>query len=84
MKQKHVIPRLSMMAVFAICFFLLTMQVGAANQENDIAMLDRSAKAFSSVVRKAGPAVVYIGVEKTNRSFDGRGQTDMFNDPFFE
>ncbi|WLE96540.1 MAG: DegQ family serine endoprotease [Candidatus Electrothrix communis] len=84
MKQKHVIPRLSMMVVFALYFFLLAAQTGAANLENDIAMLDRSAKAFSSVVRKAGPAVVYIGVEKTNKSFDGRGQLDMFNDPFFE
>jgi serine protease Do len=84
MKQKHVIPRLSMMAVFALCFFLLAVQAEAANQDNDIAMLDRSAKAFSSVVRKAGPAVVYISVEKTNKSFDERGQMDMFNDPFFE
>ncbi|WP_339135123.1 MAG: DegQ family serine endoprotease [Candidatus Electrothrix sp. GW3-4] len=84
MKQKHVIQRLSMMAIFALCFFLLTMPAGAANQENDIAMLDRSAKAFSSVVRKAGPAVVYIGVEKTNKTFNGHGQLDMFNDPFFE
>jgi serine protease Do len=84
MKQKHIIPQLSMLATFALCFFLLTTQAGAADQENDIAMLNRSAKAFSSVVRKAGPAVVYIGVEKTNKNFSGRGQLDMFNDPFFE
>ena len=84
MKQKHIMIRLSMMAVFTLCLFLLTAQAGATSQENDIAMLNRSAKAFSSVVRKAGPAVVYIGVEKTNKSFDGRDQLDMFNDPFFE
>lgn len=84
MKQKHGISRLNMMAVFALCFFLLTTQACAENQENDIAMLDRSAKAFSSVVRKSGPAVVYIAVEKTSRNLTGRGQMDMFNDPFFE
>ncbi|MCI5131244.1 MAG: serine protease, partial [Candidatus Electrothrix sp. EH2] len=84
MKQKHGISRLNMMVFFALCCFLLTTQACAANQENDIAMLDRSAKAFSSVVRKAGPAVVYIGVEKTSRNLTGRGQMDMFNDPFFE
>ncbi|MCI5212586.1 MAG: hypothetical protein D3910_28215, partial [Candidatus Electrothrix sp. ATG2] len=83
MKQKHVIPRLTVMAFFALCFLLLTVQAGAASQENDLAMLNRSAKAFSSVVRKAGPAVVYIGVEKTSRNLS-RGQLDMFNDPFFE
>ena len=83
MKQKHVIPRLAVMAFFALCFLPLTIQAGAANQENDIAMLNRSAKAFSSVVRKAGPAVVYIGVEKTSRSLS-KSQLDMFNDPFFE
>lgn len=84
MKQKHVIPRLSMMAFCSLCFFLLTVQVGTADQDNNIAMLNRSAKAFSSVVRKSGPAVVYIGVEKTRKNFNGRDQLDMFNDPFFE
>ncbi|MCI5142858.1 MAG: DegQ family serine endoprotease, partial [Candidatus Electrothrix sp. ATG1] len=83
MKQKHIIPRFTVMAFFALCFLLLTIQTGVANQENDLAMLNRSAKAFSSVVRKAGPAVVYIGVEKTSRNLS-RGQLDMFNDPFFE
>ena len=84
MKQKLGISRLNMTVFFVLCFSLLTTQAGAADQENDIAMLDRSAKAFSSVVRKAGPAVVYIGVEKTNRNFTGQGRSDMFNDPFFE
>ena len=83
MKSKHLFPLSVLMTVVAVCFFLLIGQAGAA-PENDIAMLDRSAKAFSSVVRKAGPAVVYIGVEKTSKTFNGRGQMDMFNDPFFE
>ncbi|WPD23854.1 MAG: DegQ family serine endoprotease [Candidatus Electrothrix aestuarii] len=84
MKQKHVIPRLNTMAFLALCIFLLTAQARAANLDHDIAMLDRSAKAFSSVVRKAGPAVVYIAVEKTSKGLNGQGQLDMFNDPFFE
>ncbi|MCI5120055.1 MAG: DegQ family serine endoprotease, partial [Candidatus Electrothrix sp. AUS4] len=84
MKQKHVIPRLNIMAFLALCIFLLTTQAGATNLDHDIAMLDRSAKAFSSVVRKAGPAVVYIAVEKTSKGINGHSQLDMLNDPFFE
>jgi serine protease Do len=72
------------MTALAICFFLLAGHAWATIPENDIAMLDRSAKAFTSVVRKAGPAVVYISVEKTSKTFNGRSQLDMFNDPFFE
>ncbi len=54
-----------------------------AQDEADIALLDRSAKAFTAVVKKASPAVVYIGVEK---SVSGRQANpyDFFNDPFFE
>jgi serine protease Do len=84
MKSKHIFTLSNIMTALAVCFFLLAGQAGATTSENEIAMLDRSAKAFSSVVRKAGPAVVYIGVEKTSKTFNGRGQMDMFNDPFFE
>ncbi|MCI5223962.1 MAG: Do family serine endopeptidase [Candidatus Electrothrix sp. AR4] len=84
MKQKYSFTRLGIMTTCALCFFLLAAQFAAAQNENDIAMLNRSAKAFSSVVRKAGPAVVYIGVEKTTKDFSVRRQMDMFNDPFFE
>lgn len=67
-----------------VCFLLLVAAsppVHAAEDEN-IALLDRSAKAFASVVKKAGPAVVHVRVEK---SVKGRGQEfDFLNDPFFE
>ncbi|MCI5149139.1 MAG: DegQ family serine endoprotease [Candidatus Electrothrix sp. MAN1_4] len=84
MKSKHIFTLSGIMTALAVCSFLLAGQAGATTSENEIAMLDRSAKAFSSVVRKAGPAVVYIGVGKTSKTFNGRGQLDMFNDPFFE
>ncbi len=84
MKSKHIVTLSGIMTALVVCSFLLAGQAGATTSENEIAMLDRSAKAFSSVVRKAGPAVVYIGVEKTSKTFSGRGQLDMFNDPFFE
>ena len=53
--------------------------------KEDLALLDRSAKAFAAVVKKAEPAVVYIGVEKSVREREGRiNPYDFFNDPFFE
>jgi serine protease Do len=86
MNQKHSFILSGILAAAcALCFFLFAAQSATAEQDNDIAMLDRSAKAFSSVVKKAGPAVVYIGVEKTSKGLTaGRGQLDLFNDPFFE
>ncbi|MCI5128686.1 MAG: DegQ family serine endoprotease [Candidatus Electrothrix sp. AUS3] len=84
MKPQHIFTLSGIMAALSVCLFLLAGPAGATIPENDIAMLDRSAKAFTSVVRKAGPAVVYISVEKTGKTFNGRGQLDMFNDPFFE
>ncbi|MGD9946922.1 MAG: DegQ family serine endoprotease [Desulfobulbus sp.] len=74
----------------ASCLLCLTLLAGSyqplhAQNEDDIAVLDRSAKAFASVVKKAGPAVVHVAVEKENTA-KGRGQDpmDFFNDPFFE
>ncbi len=76
--------------VLASCLLCLALVAGGlhpvyAQSDEDIALLDRSAKAFSSVVKKAGPAVVYVGVEKET-SAKGMGQfpSDLFNDPFFE
>lgn len=56
-----------------------------AQSDADLALLDRSAKAFSSVVKKAGPAVVHVSVEKET-AIKGMGQfpSDLLNDPFFE
>ena len=81
-----------LLAALFLCCFLLTGQTVPASQdeqlEESIALLERSSRAFSSVVKKAGPAVVYIGIEKTDNRFSGIGgeQTpyDFFNDPFFE
>jgi len=57
-----------------------------AGDAENLALLDRSAKAFAAVVKKAKPAVVYIGVEKSVKSRQGPGfdPYDFFNDPFFE
>jgi serine protease Do len=75
--------------VFASCLLCLLLLTGghhsvfATEADDDLALLARSAKAFSSVVKKAGPAVVYVGVEKETTR--GMNQwPDMFNDPFFE
>nr|WP_320010791.1 DegQ family serine endoprotease [uncultured Desulfobulbus sp.] len=76
--------------LMASCLLCLTLLAGMyapvhAQNESDIAILDRSAKAFASVVKKAGPAVVHVAVEK-EKAASGRSQDplDLFNDPFFE
>jgi len=78
-------PGLRVAAVLVICFTVLAAgnNRAAAGDEENIALLDRSAKAFAAVVKKAGPAVVHVRVEK---SVQGRGQDPfgMFSDPFFE
>lgn len=57
---------------------------GATTDEN-IAILDRSAQAFTSVVKAAKPAVVHIEVEKTVKGSNQYGVPDeYFNNPFFE
>jgi serine protease Do len=76
--------------VLAACLLCLTLLAGgqhpaSAQSDDDLALLDRSAKAFSSVVKKAGPAVVHVGVEKeTSAKNMGQFPSDLFNDPFFE
>ncbi|MBW1947340.1 MAG: DegQ family serine endoprotease [Deltaproteobacteria bacterium] len=58
--------------------------------DQNIALLDRTAKAFAAVVKKAVPAVVFVRVEKTVESrgtaspFQFQEPFDFFNDPFFE
>lgn len=86
----HRLPKPIQKTVLASCLLCLTLLAGGhqpayAQSEEDLALLDRSAKAFSSVVKKAGPAVVHVGVEKET-SAKGMGQfpSDLFNDPFFE
>ena len=80
------------------CFFILVFSMlltnvshlEARNLDPDIALLDRTAKAFAKVVQKARPAVVFIKVEKTiekgnsRRHFNYMDPFDFFNDPFFQ
>jgi serine protease Do len=84
------LPKPSKTTVLASCLLCLTLLAGGhhtsyAQSEEDLVLLDRSAKAFSSVVKKAGPAVVHVGVEKATTGKDlGQFPSDLFNDPFFE
>ncbi|MBM9536799.1 DegQ family serine endoprotease [Desulfobulbus alkaliphilus] len=75
----------------ASCFLSLTLLAGGgyqavhAQSEDDLALLDRASRAFSSVVEKAGPAVVHVAVEKTTTARSaGPFPPDLFSDPFFE
>ena len=76
----------SITLVLAVLFFLTIvgpMSALAANSETEI--LQKTSQAFSSVVKKATPAVVHVRVEKTvgakNYNFQGE---EFFNNPFFE
>jgi serine protease Do len=73
--------------VLVLITTLLLASQGHAEENDNIALLDRSAKAFASVVKKAGPAVVHVRVEKevTGRgTYHGQNPFEFFNDPFFE
>jgi serine protease Do len=81
----------AMAAIASLLLFLLVMlspAQGAARStsDTDIALLEKSSKAFVNVVKMATPAVVHIKVEKTARTSSGRGQIpeEFFNHPFFE
>ena len=75
-------PRLLAALIFSLLLAMATVPVARAAEDDNIALLDRSAKAFASMVKKAGPAVVHVRVEK---SVKGRSpEQDLFNDPFFE
>ncbi len=65
--------------------FIMLVQVAlvqAAASKKDIEILDRSAKAFASVVKDVKPAVVHISVESTVSANPEMEQ--FFNHPFFE
>jgi serine protease Do len=73
--------------IFAACIVCLCLSgLPALAQDNsDILMLERTGKAFSSVVKKAAPAVVYIRVEKDVKGFSGGRMgvpEDFLNNPF--
>ena len=87
MKRNQHVPQLQLFAALLLSISLLA-HVAGATEDTNITLLDRSAKAFSAVVKKAGPAVVYIGVEKSMPAFGrmggGQNMPDLFNDPFFQ
>jgi serine protease Do len=69
-----------------LLLFGVASALGAVSDNGDIALLDRSSKAFVQVVKQAKPAVVHIKVEKTTTRTPGRSQVpdEIFNHPFFE
>jgi len=75
---------LKILFAFAISFLMVAnvAVVQASASKKDIEILDRSAKAFSSVVKSVKPAVVHISVESTVNS--GQNMEQFFNHPFFE
>ena len=82
--------KLSKCAIFASCLLCLALLAGgyhpaSAQDDADIALLDRTSKAFSAVVKKAGPAVVHVEVEKTTTGKNSEQlPPELFNDPFFQ
>jgi serine protease Do len=71
------------LVLLLICSIIWAGTTGSAlaDTADDMALLDRSSRAFVNVVKAAQPAVVNIRVEKTSK---GRGGEEMFNNPFFE
>ncbi len=68
-----------------ICVFLITgiTTPAFAGPDDDITILSKSSKAFTSVVKKAQPAVVHIQVEKTVKG-STRNYEEFFDNPFFD
>ena len=56
-----------------------TNSIASKADDQNIALLDKTAEAFAAIVKKASPAVVFIEVEKTVES---RGISSQFQDPF--
>jgi serine protease Do len=86
--KKVFFPVSRLFTLLVLCLTLVASQAVAQQtaSSEDIAILDRSSKAFVNVVKKAKPAVVNIKVEKTTTGNypEGLSPEDMFNNPFFE
>ncbi len=68
-----------------IIIFAGNLKASQVPANDNIAMLDRSAKAFATVVKSAEPAVVHVAVEKSvSRQTTTNSPYEFFNDPFFE
>lgn len=85
--QTMAAPFFGLLTFLLLCISLSGAQAYAKpDVADDIAILDRSSKAFVNVVKKAKTAVVHIKVEKTTKGkYHNRpGAEEMFNHPFFE
>ena len=79
--KKSALARLRLAAACCISFCCLALSAPPpAAAQDDVLALERSGKAFSSVVKKAGPAVVYISVEQEVKG-GGRQFEEMFGAP---
>ncbi len=81
------LPLIRIISILMVCMALIaTRSIAQTYSNEDLAILDKSSKAFVNVVKQAKPAVVNIKVEKTttNSPHQGLGPEDMFNNPFFE
>ena len=80
------LPLVRMLSILMVCMALFASRsIAQTYSDEDLAILDKSSKAFVNVVKQAKPAVVHIKVEKTTTSSPhGLGPEDMFNNPFFE
>ncbi len=79
--------RISPLIIFFFLVFPLGLSwlpaAGMAAEDENIQLLDKSAKAFSSVIKKAGPAVVHVRVEKKG-GLRPDNQFDPSDDPVFK
>ncbi len=79
----------SVVGFFSLFFLILYTLDSApvfarADLTGDMALLDRSSKAFVNVVKKAKRAVVHIKVEKTKKAGYSDDLQEMFGHPFFD
>lgn len=83
--QRNYPMQILAMVTATIILFSMTGQASAVSKK-DIAILDKSSKAFVNVVKEAKPAVVHIRVEQTsqvNNQYQKYSE-EFFNHPFFE
>lgn len=77
----------SPLTIFLLLSFLLGQSglpaTGLAAEDENIQLLEKSARAFSSVVKKAEPAVVNVRVEK-KEGMSPEDQFNPFDDPSFQ
>ena len=74
--RKTPIPLSGMLTILLLCLTLISREgvLPRPDTSEDIAILDKSSKAFVNVVKQAKPAVVHIKVEKTTTSSYQGGQ----------